>query len=91
VKAERHTPIWRKDVGRRFRVGYYSRRDGLKCIWLVNEDGEYEQTTDREDLLKYFEIEQLSDEKNLYGAGKRRLAKLKKTASGSARSKRGYR
>lgn len=86
VKAYRHTPTWRKDVGRRFRVGYYSRKDGLNCIWLVNENGEYEQTTDREDLLKYFEIERLSDEKNFYGAGKRRLAKLKKIASAPARS-----
>jgi hypothetical protein len=86
VKADRHTPTWRKNVGRRFRVGYYSRKDGLNCIWLANENGEYEQTTDREDLLKYFEKERLSDEKNLYGVGKRRLAKLKKTASGPARS-----
>src|SRR6516165_8570173 len=62
VKADRQSPTWRKDVGRRFRVGYYSRKDGLDCIWLVNEDGEYEQTTDRESLLKYFEIERLSHE-----------------------------
>jgi hypothetical protein len=83
VKADRHTPTWRKDVGRRFRVGYYSRKDGLDCIWLVNEDGEYEQTTDRQSLLKYFEIERLSSEKNLYGVGKRRLVKLRrKRASG---------
>jgi len=64
AKAEQQTPTWRKDVGRRFRVGYYSRKDGLDCIWLVNEDGEYEQTTDRKSLLKYFEIERLSHEKN---------------------------
>ena len=87
VKADRHTPTWRKHVGRRFRVGYYSRKDGLDCIWLVNEDGEYEQTTDRDFLLKYFEIEQLSDERNFYGVGKRRLAKLRpKSASGRGRS-----
>jgi hypothetical protein len=55
VKRDRCTPTWRKDVGRRFRVGSYSRNDGLDCIWLVDEDGEYEQTTDRESLLKYFE------------------------------------
>jgi hypothetical protein len=76
VKADRHTPAWRKDVGRRLRIGYYSRTDGWGCIWLVNEDGAYEQTTDREFLLKYFEIERLSDERNFYGAGKRRLGKL---------------
>ena len=27
-------------IGRRFRIGYYSRQDGLDCIWLVNEKGE---------------------------------------------------
>ena len=34
--------------------------DGLGRIWLVNENGKYEQTTDRDFLLKYFEIERLS-------------------------------
>jgi hypothetical protein len=72
VKADRHTPLWRKDVGRRFRVGYYSRKDGLDCIWLVNEDGEYEQTVDRNSLLEYFEVERLSHEKNVFGVGKDR-------------------
>jgi len=80
VKADRYTPAWRKDVGRQFRVGYYSPKDGLDCIWLVNESGKYEQATDRDFLLKYFEIERLSDEKNFYGTGKRRLTRLKKPA-----------
>ena len=47
VEADRKTPSWRKHIGRQFRVGYYSRKHGLDCIWLVNEKGEYEQTTDR--------------------------------------------
>lgn len=81
VRADRHTPGWRKDIGRQFRIGYYSRKDGPDCIWLVNESGKYEQTTDREFLLKYFRIERLSDDKNLYGVGKRRLAKLPKKAT----------
>ena len=66
VRADRHTPGWRKDIGRQFRIDYYSRKDGLDCIWLVNESGKYEQTTDREFLLTYFRIERPSDEKNLY-------------------------
>jgi hypothetical protein len=41
--------------------------DGLDCIWLVNEEGEYEQTTDHKYLAKYFEIEMVSKEKSLYG------------------------
>ena len=76
VKADRHTSNWRNDMGRQFRVGYYSRKDGLDCIWLVNENGEYEQTTDRKFLIKYFTLERLSKTKSLYGDGKRRLRKL---------------
>ena len=56
---------WKGNGNRHFRVGYYSRKDGLDCIWLVNESGEYEQTTDRNFLLKYFVIERISDEKSV--------------------------
>lgn len=77
IRADRKTPSWKKDIGRQFRVGYYSRKDGLDCIWLVNENGKYEQTTDRRFLLRYFDVEQLSQEKNLYGRGKRRLRKIR--------------
>jgi hypothetical protein len=77
IKADTQTPSWKKDIGRQFRVGYYSRKDGLDCIWLVNENGEYEQTTDREFLLKYFDVEHLSAERNFYGRGKRRLRKIR--------------
>ena len=58
---------WAGNIGRRFRIGYYSWMDGLDCIWLVNEEGKYEQTVDHEFLAKYFEIESLSKERSLYG------------------------
>jgi predicted oxidoreductase len=58
---------WRKNVGRRFRIGYYGKADGLDCIGLVNEKGEYEQTIDHKYLRKYFEIESISNERSLYG------------------------
>ncbi len=61
-------PRWKKSLGAIYRVGYYSRRDGLDCIWLVNEAGEYQETVDHDYLSKYFDIIQASDEKNLYGA-----------------------
>src|SRR5438067_2825763 len=61
------TPEWEQDRGRIFRIGYYNRSDGLNCIWLVNEAGEYEQTTDRQTLLNHFVILKLSDEEDLYG------------------------
>ena len=77
VRADDRTPNWKKDIGRQFRVGYYSRKDGLDCIWLVNEEGEYEQTTDRKFLFKYFDVEHWSGEKNFYGRGKRRLQRIR--------------
>ncbi len=58
---------WRKNVGRRFRIGYYGMMDGLDCIWLVNEQGKYEQTIDHDFLLEHFEIESISKERSLYG------------------------
>jgi hypothetical protein len=70
------TPDWKGDVGRVFRIGYYSRRDGLDVIWLVNEQGKYEQTTDREFLLKYFELLSLSDESDLHGDDKPQFESL---------------
>jgi hypothetical protein len=70
VTSDHETLGWKGDVGRIFRIGYYSEKDGLDCIWLVNEKGEYEQTTDREYLLKYFEPLELSSEAELYGKGK---------------------
>jgi hypothetical protein len=77
ANADHETPEWRTEIGREFRVGYYNRQDGLDCIWLVNEHGEYEQTTDRCTLLRYFTIEKLTDERNYYGANKRKLGALK--------------
>ena len=58
-------------------MGYYNRKDGLDCNWLVNEGGEYEQTTSRSFLLKYFVIECLSDEMDYYGRKKRRLERIR--------------
>ena len=81
VRADRATPGWKNEIGRRFRIGYYSRQDGLDCIWLVNEKARYEQTTNRDFLLRYFEIERLSDESDYFGAGKPKLRPLKSSRS----------
>jgi hypothetical protein len=80
VGADRRTPSWRKQIGREYRVGYYRRQDGLDCIWLVNESGEYEQTIDRECLLQDFDIVRLTDERDYYGVHKRKLGALRKPA-----------
>lgn len=64
---------WRENIGRHFRIGYYSKRDGFDCIWLVNEQGKYEQTVDHEFLYKHFEITALSNERSLYGRNRPKL------------------
>lgn len=61
-------PQWKHNLGAIYRVGYYSRRDGLDCIWLVNESGEYQETIDHDYLSKYFDVIQISEEKSLFGA-----------------------
>ena len=66
----KHAKQWRNNLGMIFRIGYYSPQDGLDCIWLVNEAGEYEQTIDHDYLEKYFDVIQTSEEKNLYGRRK---------------------
>ncbi|MEA2734496.1 MAG: hypothetical protein QOE14_947 [Humisphaera sp.] len=71
------SPDWKLDRGRMFRIGYYNRNDGLDCVWLVNDAGEYEQTTDRATLLHHFVILHLSNEKDLYGDRRPPLRALK--------------
>jgi len=72
---------WKGNVGKRYRVGYYSQQDGLDSIWLVNDDGEYQETVDHEFLHKFFEIELLSRERSLYGKNRPRLGPISKSAS----------
>ena len=72
---------WKGNVGKHFRVGYYSRKDGLDCIWLVNDDGEYQETIDHEFLYKFFEIELLSKERSLYGRNRPHLGPITDSAS----------
>lgn len=59
-----------------FRIGYYSPQDGLACIWLVDEDGEYCQTVDRTYLEKYFEALLISDEEDYFGKNRQTISKL---------------
>ena len=72
---------WKGSIGKRFRVGYYSWMDGLDCIWLVNDDGEYQETVDHEFLYKFYEIELLSKERSFYGKNRPRLGPISSRAS----------
>jgi len=65
--------------GQRIRIGYYSKQDGLDCVWLVYPNGEYGETTDHADIYRYFVIEQVSDESDFYGMGKPQLGALTST------------
>ena len=51
-----------------WRVGYYSKQDGLDVVWLVDEEGSYEWTTDHKWLYQKFEVISFSDETDFYGS-----------------------
>ena len=64
---------WGEDQGRIFRIGYYSRQDGENCVWLVNNDGVYERTTDQKPIDEDFEVLKVSDETDLFGVHREEL------------------
>jgi hypothetical protein len=68
VKVTSEEPDWIDYEGRVFRIGYYSRNDGLDCVWLVDDDGQYLETVDQKMIRTHFEIVRSSDESDLYGA-----------------------
>jgi len=73
------TPGWRADIGRTFRIGYHSRMDGLDCVWLVNDEGKYEQTTDHDFLYRYFDVIYFTNDTNWYGRRRRRLGPIRRS------------
>lgn len=58
------------------RVGYYSKQDGLNCVWLVNEAGQYEQTVDQKMIAIKFEVLLRSDETDLHGEDQKILGPI---------------
>jgi hypothetical protein len=76
VKRKARSP-WAKEVGRVFRIGYYSKMDGLDCIWLVDEEGNYDQTIDHEGLNDFFDIQSVAKERSLHGRGRPQFAPIK--------------
>ena len=67
---------WTRKAGQVFRVGYYSKTDGLDCIWLVDEKGSYDQTIDHECLNEFFEIQSIARERSLYGRGRPQFPRM---------------
>ena len=77
ARADGKTPGWRNQVGRVFRIGYYSRQDGLDCVWLVDDTGKYEQATDHEFLYRYFDVIHFAHGTNWYGRGRERIRPIR--------------
>lgn len=67
IKVTSTDPGWRDKVGSIFRVGYYSKQDGLDCVWLVDDDGKYVQTADQAMIKAHFEVLETSNETDLFG------------------------
>ncbi len=67
VKVTTDDPGLRRQQGRTFRTGYYRKSDGLDCVWLVDDEGDYGQTADQESIRKHFTILELSEEEDLFG------------------------
>ena len=47
VKVTTNEPDWRDCLGMVFRVGYLRKSDGLNCVWLVDDSGNYVETVDQ--------------------------------------------
>lgn len=82
VRLKKLWPHARKqghEKGEIWRVGYYSKQDGLKCIWLVDEKGEYNWTAEASWLDDKFEVLSLSREKSYFGRNRPLFGKLTAT------------
>jgi hypothetical protein len=55
------------EIGDSFRIGYYSKKQGLDCIWLVDNMGEYGATADHAWLEEHFDVVEISDEDDFFG------------------------
>lgn len=79
VALKRLWPHARKrghEIGETRRIGYYRRQDGLDCVWLVDDKGDYGWATDHNWLYEHFEVVKISDETDLFGVNRRRLKAL---------------
>jgi hypothetical protein len=67
IRVTEEEPAWSGQAGRVSRIGYYSRQDGLDCVWLVDDKGEYRETVDQEMIKTHFKVVELSNETDLFG------------------------
>ena len=71
VKVTATESDWMGYKGRIFRIGYYRKNDGLDCVWLVDDEGKYQETVDQEMIKTHFKVLQLSNETDYFGAERR--------------------
>ena len=70
VRVTANEPAWGDHAGRIFRIGYYNPQDGLNCVWLVNEAGEYSETVDQEMIRTHFDVLEISGETDVFGVNR---------------------
>jgi hypothetical protein len=76
VKVTSADPEWGRLLGLEFRIGYYRESDGLDCVWLVDETGDYCRTADQEMILEHFDVLHLSEEKDVFGINRPEIGPL---------------
>jgi hypothetical protein len=67
IRVTKEEPAWSGYAERIFRIGYYSKQDGLDCVWLVDDQGEYIETVDQEMIKTHFKVLELSNETDFFG------------------------
>ncbi len=78
ISADENTPLWKRRIGKQYRIGYYNPQDGLDVIWLVDEYGKYCETIDHDYLMKYFRIIKLCKTKNYFGLRCKKMGPIKR-------------
>jgi hypothetical protein len=64
------------EIGQSWRIGYYTPKDGLDVVWLVDANGDYSETADHDWLEKYFEVSFMSNERSFFGLKRTPLGPL---------------
>ena len=67
TRVTANEPAWLGYEGRIVRIGYYRKQDGVDCVWLVDDEGNYCETVDQEMIRTHFEVLERSDDTDLYG------------------------
>jgi hypothetical protein len=70
IAATADEPAWIGCEGRTFRIGYYRKSDGLDCVWLVDDRGNYGETVDQKMIRTHFEVLEKSQEADFYGVNR---------------------